>query len=99
MVKLKKAILFFLGLTASAVSAQDKCEIYTDTVVVNAGDQYHMFFKAYSSKVKTYLESNERIAIDFETENPDAVTASLSFTSIRIKNTYFYFFILKHRTK
>lgn len=74
MVKLKKAILFFLGLTASAVSAQDKCEIYTDTVVVNAGDQYHMFFKAYSSKVKTYLESNERIAIDFQTENPDVVT-------------------------
>ena len=38
MVKLKKAILFFLVLTASAVSAQDKCEIYTDTVVVNVGD-------------------------------------------------------------
>ena len=53
MVKLKKAILFFLGLTASAVSAQDKCEIYTDAVVVNAGDQYHMFFKAYSSCLNT----------------------------------------------
>ena len=72
--KLKKTVLSFLVLTASAVSAQDKCEIYADTVIVNVGDQYHMFFKAYSSKVKTYLESNARIAVDFETENPDVVT-------------------------
>lgn len=74
MVKLKPAMFFFLALTASTVSAQDKCEIYADTVAANAGDQYHMFFKAYSNKVKTYLESNARIAVDFETENPDIVT-------------------------
>lgn len=74
MVKLKPAMFFFLALTASTVSAQDKCEIYADTVAVNMGDQYHMFFKAYSNKVKTYLENNARIAVDFETENPDVVT-------------------------
>ena len=72
--KIKTGNVFFLALTASTVSAQDKCEIYADTVAVNTGDQYHMFFKAYSNKVKTYLENNARIAVDFETENPDVVT-------------------------
>ncbi len=68
------SMLLLLALSASTVSAQDKCELYSDTVAVNLGEQYHLFFKSYSKAVNDYLKDNARIAIDFETENSDVVT-------------------------
>ena len=44
MVKLKPAMFFFLALTASTVSAQDKCGIYADTVEVKMSGQYPTLF-------------------------------------------------------
>lgn len=71
---IKTSVLLLLALSVSSLRAQDKCELYSDTVTVNTGDQYHLFFKSYSKVVNDYLKDNARIAIDFETEAPDIVT-------------------------
>ena len=68
------AMLLLLLLTALSARAQDKCELYSDTLVANLGDQYHLFIKSYSKPVNDYLKDHARITIDFETENPDIIT-------------------------
>lgn len=62
-----------LSLAASQAKAQNKLEIYSDTLIVNPGDQYHMFFKSYSDTIMNYLKDNPRIAVDFESEDQSVI--------------------------
>lgn len=68
------AMLLLLALSATQAKAQDKCELYSDNVTVNPGDQYHLLFKSYSQTIKDYLKNHPRITIDFTTTTPDIVT-------------------------
>lgn len=41
-------------------------KLISNKVEISKGQQYHMFFKEYSEKVREYLSNNKRIAVEFE---------------------------------
>ena len=66
--------LLLSAMTITAAHAQDRCELFGDTVNVNRNTQFHVFIKSYSQPVKDYLTKAKRIAIEYESDDTNLIT-------------------------
>ena len=66
--------LLLSAMTITAAHAQDRCELFGDTVNVNRNTQFHVFIKSYSQPVKDYLANSKRIAIEYESDDTNLIT-------------------------